>query len=160
MSAKRKQNARDSTRARREQKLSTNAKARKFLFHFERWGLIAPAAKAAGIARADHYRWLKSCAGYKEAWEEADINSEENLLAALRKRGEVGAEEPVFYQGVRCGVVRRYDTAAAKFVLKVKNREKYGDQIDARHSGSVTFEGLAEDIAKGLERVSSQKQTG
>ncbi len=97
--------------------MTANQKAKAFLAAFRISGQITAAAEAAKIDRTTHYRWLKASAKYaedfKQAWEEFGDAFEAEAI----RRAKDGYMEPVFYQGVACGVVRRYDSGLMQMML-------------------------------------------
>jgi hypothetical protein len=44
---------------------------------------------------------------------------------ALHKRGTKGWQEPVYFQGKRCGAVRKFDMHALELYLKAQDPAKY-----------------------------------
>ena len=61
-------------------------KKRLFLEKFAQCGIIAPCAKAAGIARRTHYDWLTNDPEYREAFAAAQLDADDALEAEARRR--------------------------------------------------------------------------
>ena len=59
------------------------------------------------------------------------------------RRAHDGVDEPVFYQGKACGVVRKYSDTLLIFLLKGRRPEKYRDRpshaVGVPDDGPVTF---------------------
>jgi hypothetical protein len=45
-----------------------------------------------------------------------------------KRRAHDGIDEPVFYQGEKCGVVRKYSDNLLIFMLKARRREKFSER--------------------------------
>jgi hypothetical protein len=106
-----------------------NPHQRAFLSAFEVTGCVKWSARVAEIARKTHYCWLESDPKYAVAFKEARVVAADFLESKLVERATVGWLEPVYYQGKVCGHVRRFDSSAAKFLLRAWMPEKYGNQI-------------------------------
>lgn len=70
----------------------------KFLGAYAEVGNVTAAARLSGVARADHYRWLRTPA-YVPLFEAAHEEAIELLEAEVRRRACRGVAEPVVYQG-------------------------------------------------------------
>ena len=94
---------------------------------------ISEAAEAAGVDRGTVYRWQQADpdfrAAYAEAWEAGAIRQEEILQRCAAK----AEGDP------------RYQTSLI-FSLKNRTGGRYRDMHDHRHSGSLTIEGLLEQL--------------
>jgi hypothetical protein len=110
-------------------------KARAFLAAYKNSASITQAAKAARIDRTLHYRWLRRSSGYAAAFERAKPIAAGVLLDRTVKRAIEGTLEPVFYQGQRCGLIRRYPEGTAQFLLRGLMPEVFGAKLTAEVSG-------------------------
>ncbi len=110
----------------------TNLKARAFLAAYRLTASITLAAKAAGIERTAHYRWLRSPI-YARAFDQAQRDAAAVIEEEAIRRATEGTLEPVFYQGIRCGAVRRFSDGLAMFLLRGLNPKRYG--VKAELSG-------------------------
>lgn len=114
---------------------STAAKARAFLAAYRRTCNITRAAAAAGIGSRQHYRWLERYPKYKAAFERAQVVAGDYLESVAVKRATRGWEEPVFYQGMECGRVRRFDGGLLQFLLRGAKPEKYKQSAELTGPG-------------------------
>ena len=98
---------------------------------------MAAAAKAAGIWRKTHYRWLKD-QSYAEEFQDAQEEFRDRIRAEIRRRAIDGWDEPVVYQGVLTGaVVRKYSDRMLELMAKAYCPE-FRDQVE--HKGRLTLE--------------------
>jgi hypothetical protein len=147
-----------------------------FLAAFCETGNVAAAARAAGCARADHYRWLTG-ANYAAAFEEAREEAIEAMEFEARRRAVEGVAEPVVYQGQftyeqarnpagellfdpETGkpvlseiplAVRKYSDVLLMFLLKGAKPETYRDNTKVEISGSVEM--VIERLKAARKRV-------
>ena len=99
------------------------------------------------MTRTNHYEWLAKdvdgATGYAAKFEEADATAIDVLEKEARRRAVGGTEEPVYYQGVEVGTVRRYSDTLLIFLMKGNNPEKYRDRLtmdgglNLNHSGGL-----------------------
>lgn len=128
-----------------------------FLAAYRATANVTEAAKAVNIDRRLHYRWLAS-AGYKKAFEEAQIEAAQILEDEAVRRAKDGTLEPVFYQGMKCGVIRRYSDGLMQFLLRGFNPRKYGHktELTGPDGGPVQIS-IAETIRqRRAERLAKQ----
>jgi hypothetical protein len=105
-----------------------NKKKQAFLSAFESCGSVTAAAKAARISRACHYLWLQTDAQYALVFGRSKMIAGDVLEDEAVRRAVEGWDEPVFYQGSKCGTVRRYDSGLLMFLLRGLKPETYGTQ--------------------------------
>jgi hypothetical protein len=106
-------------------------KKKSFLAAFAEVGNITRAAEIAGIARSNHYDWLKDDPDYPDLFKQADQQACDRLEQEARRRAVHGVDEPVFYKGDECGVVRKYSDTLLIFLLKGAMPEKYKDRVES-----------------------------
>ena len=111
-------------------------KKRAFLAALAHTGNITEAADIAHIARSAHYQWLEADPVYAAAYEDAMEQAAQRLEAEARRRAVDGVEEPVFYQGKQCGVIKRYSDALLMFLLKGALPEKYKERTSTELTGA------------------------
>ena len=104
------------------------AHQRAFLKAFEDSGCIRRAAKAAGITREAHYKWLRDDDAYEAAFKESQRAAADYLESEAVVRATKGWLEPVLYQGQVAAHVRRYSDGLLMFLLRGMMPEKYGVQ--------------------------------
>lgn len=127
----------------------TRASIRAFLAAYRRTCNITKAAQAAGIGPRQHYRWLKDVAGYREAFDRAKVVASDYLEAVAVERATEGWEEPVFYQGIECGRVRRFDGGLLQFLLRGAKPEKYRSTTEVTGPGGGPVQNKLEIVFVG-----------
>lgn len=113
-------------------------KQRAFLAAYAKIGTVTHASAAAEVARQEHYRWMKG-EGYQAAFTEAEQAYGDRLEAEADRRACDGVDEPVFYQGEECGVVRRYSDTLLALKLKAHRPEKYRERSDLNVTGRMAY---------------------
>jgi hypothetical protein len=116
------------------------ANARAFLAAYRQTASITKAAAAAKIERTMHYRWLKSSESYKLAFENAQAEAAELLEDEAVRRATEGTLEPVFYQGLKVGAVRRYSDGLMQFLLRGFKPAKYASRTELTGPGGGPLE--------------------
>lgn len=104
---------------------STIVRARAFLAAFRKTCNITGSARAAGISPRQHYRWLEKYPKYAAAFQRATVIAAGHLESVAIERATTGWREPVFYQGARCGTVRRFDGGLMQLLLRAWLPAKY-----------------------------------
>jgi hypothetical protein len=77
----------------------TQHKKNAFLEVFAKIGNVTRAAQAVGISRKTHYDWLDDDEQYRKQYEESLETFKESLNFEVFRRGVIGVDEPVVYQG-------------------------------------------------------------
>ncbi len=113
-----------------------NPKKRAFLAAVARTGNVTISAEIADVARSAHYQWLEADPVYVEAFEDAMEQAAQRLEAEARRRAEEGVEEPVFYKGKKCGVIRKYSDTLLIFLLKGAMPDKYKERTSTELTGA------------------------
>lgn len=122
--------------------LPTEARKAVFLAHYARTGNVLRSCQLLGIGRSTVYgAWIHD-PGFKAAFEQANEDATDLLEEEARRRAIDGVLEPVFYQGVESGYVRKYSDSLLMFVLRAKRdsfREKrtVGVGVESGGSGGV-----------------------
>jgi hypothetical protein len=83
----------------------------------------------AGYARSCVYDWRKQDAGFAERWARALAIAGDLLEEEADRRGRDGYDEPVFFQGEKCGEKRKYSDALLLARLKAIRPEQYREKI-------------------------------
>lgn len=104
----------------------------RFLRLLAEFGNITLAANGCSVSRKTIYEWRKTDPDFAADWLEAEQVAADHLEAEVRRRGVAGVNEPVFYQGKRCGEVQRYSDSLLMFLTKAK-RPEFRDRME--HSG-------------------------
>jgi len=109
----------------------------KFLTLLRETGNVSFAARAIGRARSRAYALRAEDSGFAAAWSDAVDEAIDRLEREAWRRAVEGLEEPVFYQGQVCGVVRRYSDRMLEMLLKAHRPEKYCERHALEHSGGM-----------------------
>lgn len=107
----------------------TKIKAEAFLAAYRLTASITKAAAAAEVERTAHYRWLANesyAALFAKAQEQAAGVLEDEAV----RRATEGVLEPVYYQGLKVGAVRRYSDGMMQFLLRGFKPEKYAARTE------------------------------
>ena len=108
-----------------------------FLANLATTGDVSASCKASGLPRSTAYEWRDADPEFRAEWEKAQDQGTDALEDEAIRRGREGFEEPVFYQGVPVGTVRKYSDALLTFMLKGRRPEKFKDRVANELSGSV-----------------------
>lgn len=111
-----------------------------FLAALAKHGFVAKAARLAGIDRETARRTKKADEAFAAAWDAALLEYTEDLEAEADRRAYRGVLKPVYYQGVKVGVVREFSDTLLIFRLKALKPEVYKDRSETNHTGNVTVE--------------------
>ena len=98
----------------------------KFLTELTKTGCVTKAAKKANRSPKHCYSDRKAFPAFAEAWDEALRIACDLMEGEARRRAVEGVLEPVFYQGAKCGTIRKYDSQLLMFLLKAHD-PKYRD---------------------------------
>ncbi len=104
----------------------------RFLFAFSKLGLVGRACVEAGITRTTFNDWMKEDEAFVRRFSEAEELVSEMLIAEMMRRGVEGWNEPVYYQGQQCGVVRKYSDPMLTLALKSRMPEKFRERYETR----------------------------
>ncbi len=86
---------------------------------------------------------------FAKRWDNAMAQFVDELEASMLHRAIHGWKEPVFYQGIECGTIRKYSTSLQIFMIKNLKPEKYSDfKVDAN-----TAENIAGAIVATVKRM-------
>lgn len=120
--------------ARRRSK-PTPKKLAEFLDQLAETGNVLATAELLNLDRRALYRLRKDDPEFAAAWDEAIEQSADALEVEARRRALDGWDEPVFYQGIETGLVRKYSDTLLIFLLKGARPEKYRDRQQLEHVG-------------------------
>lgn len=98
-------------------------------------GNVTKACAASGISRRAAYEWRGADEGFREAWDDAVEETTEALEGEIYRRAHTGVDEPVFYQGVMCGTIKKFSDTLAMFILKGRRPDKYRDNVRTEITG-------------------------
>lgn len=117
--------------------INGNANAKAFMAAYKLLGDVSAAAAAAKIHRSAHYQWLEKYPNYAKAFRQAREQLGDMLEAEIFKRAKDGTLEPVFYQGMKCGAVRRFDNHAGIAMLRALKPKEYGLKAEISGPGGA-----------------------
>lgn len=103
---------------------------KRFLATLRETANVRLAIESAGAARSTAYAHRKSSTTFRDAWDDALDEAVDLLEAEARRRAFAGVEEPVFYQGVQVGVVRKYSDLLLIFLLKAHRPRKFRERVE------------------------------
>ena len=112
--------------------LEHNPKYELILSELYEYANIAHACRVAGVNRRTMYNWRLKDPEFDKACVVAYQAGMQALEDAVVKRAQIGYDEPVFYNGVECGVKRKFSDGLAQFILEGNMPEKYRKRLDAR----------------------------
>ena len=95
-----------------------------FFAALEKTGVVAWAAKAAGVGRRTVYDHLQADPEFGERWQEALDTAAENLEGELIRRAVEGEQVPVYYKGKVVGHKTRKSDALLVFAIKNLQRRR------------------------------------
>lgn len=141
----------------------TDKKVADFLAALCEGASISKACAASGVARRTVYDWRHADKDFASAWDEAVEAGTDVLEDEAVRRAVEGVDEPVFYQGQQCGLVRKYSDTLLMFMLKGRRGEKFRDRHEHSGPGGGPIEtsdvGLNE-LARRLAFVLAQGAAG
>ncbi|NOT40991.1 MAG: terminase [Alphaproteobacteria bacterium] len=112
---------------------------------------INRACDAAGYARTSVYRWREEDDAFAMAWLRA-LNVAADLLEdEADRRGRDGTDEPVFYQGERCGAKRKYSDALLLARLKALKPAQYRDGTFSQQTVNIVVRDFINEPKPALE---------
>lgn len=130
---------------------TTHARTRgmeRFVKRLAETGNITKACRTARVPRRTVYDWREADPAFAKLWDEAIDIATDALEAEARRRAVEGWKEPVFHQGKRVGVIRKYSDRMLEILLKGHRPEKFRERVDMKHSGRLTLEQLVNASTK------------
>jgi hypothetical protein len=106
-----------------------------FLTSLARTGNVTRASRDAKIDRGTVYVTREKDPEFAAAWEEALEEATDLLEEEARRRAYYGCEEPVYYKGTQCGVIKRYSDQLMITLLKAHRPAKFRENIRQELSG-------------------------
>ena len=116
--------------------IRTPEKERAFLYALAETCSVSRACESAGFGRATAYAWRADDPDFAVRWDEAKHIGAEALEDECVRRAREGVDEPVFYQGDKCGSVRKYSDTLAIFLLKGAMPDKYREKTAMELTGA------------------------
>ena len=116
----------------------TPEKKAQFLALLSEYGNVTRAAEGAELVRVYLYQARKNDPEFAAEWEEAAKIGAARLEDEARLRAVEGWQEPVWYQGVQCGTVRKFSDTLLICLLKAHHPDKYRENIKQTVEGGDT----------------------
>ncbi len=121
-------------------------------------GNVTKSAQAIGVSRTCCYAHKDEDPVFKVAWDNAVNEAVDALEEEGRRRAFEGTLEPVFYQGVECGYVRKYSDTLLIFLMKGHRPETYRERFQVQHEGELTiYDGKDKSAKSELESILSRR---
>jgi len=107
-------------------------------------GNIAAACRAAGVARSTVYEHVSAgeapeaapdAKAWKVRYQAALDDSIDRLDSEAYRRAHDGFLEPVYFQGIECGTIRRYSDGLLMFLLRARRPAVYKERTAQELSG-------------------------
>ena len=95
-----------------------------FFSALEKTGVVAWAAKAAGVGRRTVYDHLQADPEFGERWQDALDTAADNLEGELLRRAVEGEQVPVYYKGKVVGHKTRKSDTLLMFAIKNLQRRR------------------------------------
>lgn len=97
---------------------------------------VGKAAESIGVSRHTVYDWREDFPEFAKAWDAAKkIGITVLEDEAVRRGGNDGIDEPVFYQGEKVATVKKHSDTLLTFLLSAHKGEVYGRQR-LEHTGA------------------------
>jgi hypothetical protein len=107
-----------------------------FLEAFSLSGHVGNSALKAGIERTTVYLW-RNDEEFEVKFEAARKQAISVLEDEAHRRAYTGVDEPVFFKGQQCGVVRKYSDTLLIVLLKANAPDKYRERMDLNPVGKL-----------------------
>lgn len=120
----------------RPSKFSPAARAR-FCEVLTQTCVVGKACEAVGISRQTAYDHRAKDKDFAAAWDEALETAVDTLEQEAWRRAVVGVDEPIVYEGVITGTVRRYSDELLILLLRAHRPDKYRDTRRVKVSAVV-----------------------
>lgn len=127
-------------------------KKRKFLMTYtETGGSVARACESVGIRRRDIIKvWTESDPSFAAAFETCSEMAKQALKDEAIRRAVEGVDEPVFFKGVPCGVIRRYSDSLLIKLLQANIPEfREHVEVSGSNGGPITVAMLDMVVVEG-----------
>jgi hypothetical protein len=128
----------------RKPKPGESPRKRAALAAFAICGNKTQSAKLAGVTYDRFKQWVKEDPKFAAAVEQASEEAADRLEEEARRRAEAGYDEPVFFRGEQCGVIRRYSDNLLIFLLKACRPQKFRET----YQGAQDQKGETEAVSK------------
>jgi hypothetical protein len=133
-------------------KWTPHARAR-FLETLRATANVTKSAAAINVSRSSIYEHREADEAFASEWDDAVEEATDALETEARRRALDGWDEPVWWQGMECGVVRKYSDRLLETMLRA-NRAKYrasSVELSGPNGGPLQVSNFA-DLAKSARK--------
>lgn len=111
------------------------------------------------ISRKTKTGWIEiTCINRNLAWrnlwhaarETGEDLRKELRLSEAHHRAVDGWNEPVYYKGKRCGIIRRFDSRLLEMLLKADDPAKFSEKAEVKHTGTGAEAGGITVVFQGV----------
>ena len=137
----------------------TPEKRVKFLEILATTANVTRAAEVVDMARGYMYEIRHADSEFKEAWDAAVQLGTCALEDEAARRASEGWDEPVFYQGAKCGVIRKFSDTLLIFLLKARDpkfRERNHLELTGKDGGPIQHEDSRVRNLDAIESLSAR----
>jgi hypothetical protein len=132
-----------------------------FLDHLARTANVTRSAELANVDRPALYKRRKADLEFAKAWDEAvDLGTDALEDEAIRRAHE-GVDDPVFFQGNKCGTIRRYSDTLLIFMLKARRPDVFKDrtstELTGKDGGPIEIETARASLADRIARLATAR---
>jgi hypothetical protein len=123
---------------------------------------VSKAALLAEVSRAHCLELKARDEAFARAWQEAEDIAADLAEDELHRRAVKGVLEPRFYQGVKCGSVRKYSDRLLLRLLEARRPKKWreGVTVDPGEGGWAATIALLEAGRKRAEEARAEAEAG
>lgn len=107
------------------------------------------AARGVGVSFETYRRHYHADPEFKKAVDEARLAYANKLRTEVHRRAVVGYEEPVFYQGVQCGKVRRFsDSLMLRHIARFDPSYREATKVEQKTTIAGSVEVQKDEVAQ------------
>jgi hypothetical protein len=119
---------------------------------FRKLGFIHQACEAVKISRKAVLEWRQNDPAFRDAFNEAEQRLTEMLEQSALQRALVGEKRGVYHDGKVVGNEMQKSDTLTIFLLKARDRKKYGDRMI--HDVQIRFaSGIVAEVMKALRLI-------
>lgn len=130
-----------------------------FLEALQKTGNVSEAARRVNLSRRHAYKLKQDDPDFRQAWQDALDAAVDTLEMEARRRAIEGYEKPIFYQGKKIGVERKYSDGLLTFLLRAHRpsvyREDLGDKSSTERMDIHDLQSLRTELSRRLAGLAS-----
>jgi len=120
---------------------------------------VKKAAEMAGYGHSAVYHRKRKDEAFNERWLDTVAITVERLENEADRRALQGVDEPVFFRGEQCGVIRRYSDTLLIFRLKALAPERYRERREVTGKDGGAIEANVNFTAKVLQEIDGKTRS-